>query len=254
MTIIVGNREPSFPLPPRTHFVQVDFPPPAAITGPHADRDGFVLDKGSKIGLGLAAARDHGASWVMVFDADDFVHRDLTRFVGQHPDAAGWVIDEGWVYSRTRNGFRPKRGFNRTCGTSYVIPLEAYQVPETLSTRASQEEVVSGFGDVLPNIIGAHRNAVRWHAERGRVLRSLPFRGAVYQVDTGENHSGREFPELLLPWHRRLGEAFGVRSQLGRMATLRACLGPSAIVQTAAALARRVTGRLLARSTPATRA
>ena len=240
VVIIVGNQAPSFPLPPRTHFVPVDFAPPAAANGPHADRDGFVRDKGTKIGVGLIAARAHDPSHVMIFDADDFVHRDLTAFVGRHADAPGWVIDKGWIYSRSRNGYRAQDEFNRTCGTSYVIPFGVYEVPRDLTVQATQDEVLAGFGEVLPNIMGAHRNAVQWHRERGRALESLPFRGAVYHVDTGENHSRKALPGLVRPWDARLEELFAIRPSRGRAATLWAAAGPRAIAQTTWQLGKRL--------------
>lgn len=54
---VVGNREPSFRLPPRSTFVPVDFPPPVATQGPQFGREPFVWDKGTTIGVGFAAAR-----------------------------------------------------------------------------------------------------------------------------------------------------------------------------------------------------
>ncbi|WP_345752729.1 hypothetical protein [Microbacterium rhizophilus] len=240
VVIVVGNREPSFILPPRTHFVPVDFAPPAATNGLHADRDGFVRDKGTKIGIGLLAARAHHPSHVMIFDADDFVHRDLVQFVRREVGAPGWVIDKGWIYSRARNGYRRQDGFNRTCGTSYIIPFDAYRVPEGLSVTATQQEIVDGFGEVLPNIMGAHRNAVQWHRDRGRVLTPLPFRGAVYHVDTGENHSGKALPGIVRPWDRRLAEMFAIQPRRGAVATLWASVGPIALAQSTSSFVRRV--------------
>jgi hypothetical protein len=165
----------------------------------------------------------------MIFDADDFIHRDLTRIVMSAPDSPGWVIDRGWIYSRSRNGYRRQDDFNRTCGTSFVIPYEAYEVPEHLDVTASQDELIEAFGDVMPNIIGAHRNAVNWHWARGRVLRSFPLRAAVYHVDTGENHSGKAISGLLKPWNEEFGAAFGIGPSLGVGATAWRSLGAKAI-------------------------
>jgi hypothetical protein len=250
VVIVVGNRQPSFSLPDRVTFVPVDFAPPEAVNGPHADRDGFVRDKGTKIGVGLLAARSYNPSHVMIFDADDFVHRDLTRFVSEHADGDGWVIDKGWVYSRARNGYRRQDAFHRTCGTSYLIPFDAYRVPEHLSVSATQQEVLEGYGEVLPNIMGAHRNAVQWHRDQGRVLQPLPFRGAVYHVDTGENHSGKRLPGVLRPWSPGLQNAFAIASSRGRAATLWATMGPVAVAQSIGDLVKRAftrAGRMLSR-------
>lgn len=211
VVIVVGNRRPSFPLPPRTRFVPVDFPPPAGENGPHAARDLFVRDKGSKIGVGLLEARRDAPDYVMIFDADDFVHRDLARWVSaQRPRQDGWFVDDGWMYSGARGAGTPIRELHRTCGTCYIVPWHVYEVPEDLAPDASQEEVIAAYGEILPNILGAHRNAVQWHRERGREMRPLPFAGAVYHVDTGENHSGKSLsdPKPMLP--RDVAREFGI--------------------------------------------
>ncbi|WP_292726442.1 hypothetical protein [Microbacterium sp. UBA837] len=191
ISIVVGNRRPAKNLPRNTVFVPVDFPPPARSNGPHAGRDAFVRDKGTKIGIGLVEARRRGASKVMIFDADDFVHRSLAAFATRSPDKVGWVFESGWMYSSATGEAMPISRFNRTCGTSMILPIEAYGVPEDLERTASQSDVLDAYGETLTAIMGAHRNAVAWLQERGWEIRELPFRGAVYHVDTGENHSGK---------------------------------------------------------------
>lgn len=228
---IVGNKEPSFRLPERMHFVRVDFDPPERVHGPHADRSGFVRDKGTKIGVGLVAAKEHRPDWVMIFDADDFIHRDLVRFVHDHQESAGWVIEKGWIYSRLRNGYRKQDSFNGTCGTSFVIPFDVYNVSPALTVDSTQEELIASFGEVLPSIMGAHRDAVHWHRQRGRDLASLPFRGAVYHVDTGENHSRKALPGLIRMWSPRLERDFAIPTRTGRLETLWSCMGPTAVRQ-----------------------
>src|SRR5258705_7160070 len=71
--IIVGNRRPAFPLPERAIFVDVNFPPPSDLKGPQTGPAPVIWDKGTKIAIGLIAARDFGPEYVMAVDADDFV-------------------------------------------------------------------------------------------------------------------------------------------------------------------------------------
>lgn len=210
VVIVVGNQEPSFALPSQARFVKVDFPAPAPPDGPRTAREPFVRDKGSKIGVGLIAARDFDPDYVMIFDADDFVSRRLAGWVNARGRSSGWVIEHGWMYSAARGAMRPQENFNRTCGTCFIIPFDAYRVPEHLDVGASQEEVLDAYGEILPNILGAHRDAIHWYAAHGRVLETLPFRGAVYHVDTGENHSGKAMTDLALPLSRSLAREFTI--------------------------------------------
>lgn len=219
VVIIVGNKKPDFPLQEKVHFVPVDFPPPAPPTGPRTERAPFVWDKGTKIGIGLAAAREYSPDYVMIFDADDFVHRDLAAFVAARPGHPGWVIDRGWMYSRARNAYRSQSEFNRTCGTCHILPYSAYGVPASVDVSSTQDQVAAAFGERLEAMLGAHREAVAWHAARGRVLESLPFRGAVYHVDTGENHSGKAMTGLARPLSPSIVRDFGIAPQRGALST-----------------------------------
>src|SRR5947209_7019462 len=179
--IIVGNRRPAFPLPARATFVEVDFPPPSDLKGPRTGRASVIWDKGTKTAVGLIAARALRPEYVMPFDADDFVHREVAAFTREHPGRAGWVVTRGWVYSRVRNAYALRRNFFRICGTSFIVPFEAYQVPPDLSESATQPEIAAAFGDRLENIL-EHGYAYDWFKDHGRDLEPLPFTGAVYQV------------------------------------------------------------------------
>lgn len=207
---VVGNRRPTAALPPKVTFVEVDFPPPVPTAGPRFDLGPFVWDKGTKIGIGLAAARQVEPDHVMIFDADDFVHRDLAAFSADRVEANGWFVDEGYVYSRTRQSYLLERRFFGVCGTSHIVRWQAYDVPDGLTVEADQSEVSEAFGERLPAILGAHRNARTWLSKHGHKLAPLPFPGSVYQVDTGENHSGKQLRGAARPLDRTLMDQFGV--------------------------------------------
>lgn len=210
IVIVVGNRIPAFDLPEKVQFVQVDFPPPTMTVGPRTEIKPFVWDKGTKIGIGLIHARQFDPDYVMIFDADDFVSNRIAGFSNARKGRPGWVIDNGWMYSGARNVFRKIPRFNKTCGTCFILPFEAYGVPTSMRTDATQSEVAAGFGERLYRILGAHRDAFEWHADQGRHLEPLPFRGAIYHVDTGENHSGKSMEGFARPSTSTLRREFNV--------------------------------------------
>ncbi|MDO9439611.1 MAG: glycosyltransferase family A protein [Beijerinckiaceae bacterium] len=228
--IIVGNKKPDFALPTCVRFVGVDFAPPAPPTGAKTAREPFVWDKGTKLGIGLIAAAEFEPTHVMFFDADDFVHRDLAATVERHRDHSGWVIRHGWKYSRARNCFVAQPNFNTECGTSFIIPFEAYGVPRELTTAASQEEVANAYGERLFTIMGAHRDAESWYRSHGRQIADFPFPAAVYHVDTGENHSGISLRGFARPFNTALRRDFGIRPSRGRLSTLWSAGGPAALL------------------------
>ncbi|MDZ7885013.1 MAG: glycosyltransferase family 2 protein [Mycobacterium sp.] len=229
VVIIVGNRKPSFALPARTQFVEVDFAPPSRDGAPQTGKAPGVWDKGTKVGIGLIAAREFGPEYVMPVDADDFVHRDLVSFVRSHPGHQGWVLKRGVMYSRSRNCYTLQRTLFRICGSSFIVPLDAYGVPEDLTVTATQQQIAAAFGDGLEQILGNHRYSLEWWQDRGRVLESLPFSGAVYQVDTGENHSGNELLGPALPYRPHLARDFGINASKGAVSTFWSSVGPAAL-------------------------
>lgn len=229
VVIVVGNRRPASALPERTHFVQVDFAPPSAHRGPCTGRTPSIWDKSTKLGIGLVAARKFGPEYVMLVDADDFVHRDLAAFSHQHPGQSGWVIKRGLIYSRRRNAYGLRRHLHRICGTSHIIPFEAYDVPSELTVASTQKDVAHAFNDYAETVLGGHRYAFEWWRDRGRHLEPLPFPGAVYHVDTGENHSGSKLIGPALPYRCHLEHDFGIRSSRGAASTIWSSLGPAAM-------------------------
>jgi hypothetical protein len=163
----------------------------------------------------------------MPFDADDFVHRGIAEFAGSRRGRAGWVVTRGWVYSRARNAYALRRKFYRICGTSFIVPLDAYEVPPGLTVSATQQEIAGAFGERLENLL-EHGYAFDWWREHGRHLERLPFAGAVYHVDTGENHSGNMLVGPALPYASHLNRDFGIRPSKPAAATLWSALGAPA--------------------------
>ena len=228
VVIIVGNRRPAFPLPQRVQFIEVDFPPPSAIQGPRTGPASVIWDKGTKNAVGLIAAREFGPDYVMFVDADDFVHRDLAAFVHDRPGHAGWVVKRGLMYSRRRNGYKRLRDFYRFCGTSFIVPFDAYEVPAHLTVSATQRQIADAFGDRLEHVL-EHGWAFDWWRNHGRILEPLPFPGAVYQVENGENHSGNSLFGPARPYDAQLLRDFAIHPSKSPAATLWACYGPSAL-------------------------
>jgi hypothetical protein len=127
-----------------------------------------------------------------------------------------------------------------------VVPFEAYDVPAHLDEAATQEEVLAAYGERAEHILGAHRHALEWYArEQGRVLEPLPFRGAVYHVDTGENHSGKRLRGLARPLDAAFAARFGLPPVRRSTAALWSAVGPRAAAETALTLGRRALGSVV---------
>jgi hypothetical protein len=176
--VVVGNQRPSFDLPPQARFVGVDFPPPSDLPGPQTGREPVLADKGTKLAVGLLAARELAPTHVMAVDADDFVSNRLAGLVADHPGANGWFVADGYKISLTSGLIRPVDGdFNFRCGTSHVVRFDLLDVPD-LPVDATQEQIWGSFGRfMVRDLLGSHHAIAKHLEEHGTPLAPLPSAG-----------------------------------------------------------------------------
>jgi hypothetical protein len=189
--VVVCNERPAWGSDnARRMFVEVDFPPAA----PPAERGqmhswGF-LDKGAKLAVGLLHARRFNPTHVMFVDADDFVSRRLASYVAANPAAPGWYVDEGLFYSKQFKVAEVLEKFWSLCGTSHILRADLVPVDLDLAAAVSPPAVVQALGQFyVERVLGCHLDFKPHVAKMGVELSPLPFHGAVWQADTGENSS-----------------------------------------------------------------
>lgn len=218
--VVVANQPLSFATPGEVETVIVDFPAPSDHPGAQIDREAILRDKGTKLAVGLLAARQHGARHIMPFDADDFVSHRIAGFVNRHPDNAGWYLSKGHAYYERRGLMRSIENFHERCGTSFVIRQDLYG-SANLPLTATQDTIYHELGEfAVRQLLGSHRTALDHFAAVGTPLEPLPFRGAVYTLETGENWSGDQAVGFGWPVGRAMGHEFGLpRPSLGRSVT-----------------------------------
>jgi hypothetical protein len=238
--VVVGNQAPSIPLPPKVRFVEVDFEPPSRTSGPQTGHEAVLLDKGTKLAVGVLAARDDDPSHIMVFDADDYLSRRIAGTVeGADPRADGWYIDQGYIYSPTRHAVRPHNNFNYRCGTSHIVRTDLYRLPADLSERSTQTELLERAQDSVSNLLGSHMSIKKRFDAEGTPLRRLGYRGAVYNVGTGENHSGKGLRGIAHPVSAAMASEFGLPATPGGARTLLDAYGPRYVAQSVGSAAVR---------------
>lgn len=174
--LLVCNEPPiGCPDDPHLQLVKRDFPLPTS------EPESRMADKWLKVRAGLVAARELAPCHLMVVDADDCVSPRLSQFVAEHLDEDGWYFDCGYMHDEgSRLIYRRPHGFDGVCGTSNIVRVTAEDLP--------QDE--QGGRDDNHILRGGHTRIRREMEALGRPLRPLPFVGAVYNLATGENHTG----------------------------------------------------------------
>jgi hypothetical protein len=179
---------------PRVLAVQATFPPPASF-------DQQMQDKGMKRRLIGATLRKLGGGYMMMVDADDLVSNRLVAYVHQDCDPNGYVLKKGYEFDAARHRLRGAPRFNRLCGTSAII-------------RFSADELPTSVDDYERRYFSLFSNHVHWEEvarSNGRPLKPLPFRGAVYVMNNGENHSVQAHN---IGWRRQVLRRFTPHARL----------------------------------------
>lgn len=190
--IVVCNEQPEPRFKDeRVEYVRVDFPPPSTHQGPRTTKEAVRKDKGAKYVVGLLAAKKYNPEYVMFFDADDFVHRDIAQYCNSRPGENGWYVDKGYVYCSGSMIYGRLYNFYKWCGTCNIVRYRLMPLPASVTIHSSLDEIVNSVDEYfLYKILGAHPFTVGYFSEAGTPLSPLPFCAAIYVRETGENHSG----------------------------------------------------------------
>lgn len=163
------------------HYLEVDFPAPTPAGAENRDRAQAVgiahRDKHRKIHKGILHAKTLNPSHIMFMDADDLVSNQIVEFVINHKENAGWYISSGFEYFEGSKKLfpRPEKFFSK-CGSSHIVQFKILEeIAETISSE-----------DVHPRFLH-HQEVRRLVKEQGASLEALPFAGAVYITEHGEN-------------------------------------------------------------------
>lgn len=155
---------------PNLYYHQVDFAPPLpeTETGFKLIHEAKEADKAKKIIAGLEFARQFNQPYAMVVDADDCINNQITAFVKKQPAEAGWYFNSGYIYKEgSRFIFKKTKDFNSLCGTCIIVKTSYLR------------DIIS------PDLYFRHRSK---KLDNGAQLKPLPFAGAIYTINNGENH------------------------------------------------------------------
>lgn len=209
--IVVCNQVPQFSVPVEVDFVKVDFPPPSGSKGSEMNISDSRRDKGTKAFIGLLHARQYKPSHVMFIDADDLISNRIAEYVNIHPQGNGWYLQEGYLYGDGGILIRKTNQFHMKCGSAHIIKWDLLNVPADASLQMSQAEVLDQVDKVfLKKVLSTHRETVNYFGELGLPTKPLPFPGAIWILDTGENRSGKSLMSIGYPASKHVQHEFNL--------------------------------------------
>jgi len=207
----------------KVEFVQVDFPPPGPHKSAFIDRDVYRTDKGAKCTVGLLHAFQYKPRYIMIFDADDLVSNRIVEFTETQKECSGWYLKKGYKLRDGDVTMEKMDRFHGFCGTSFILHHSLLHLPEDLSKNSSKRQIVEGVDSYfLKYILGSHTFSQQYFKEHEKPLLPLPFYGAIWMVETGENrqmgHHRYVRPDIYLT--EDICDEFGIRYPNLKVTTL----------------------------------
>lgn len=188
---------------PFISYVEVDFAAPnlQKIT---TNNSLLEQDKNRKIFTGIIQAKSLKPSHIMIVDADDCVSKRIAEFVQRNNQCDGWFIDRGYEYPHgTQYIYLKRKNFHRKCGTCYIVK---YEILYNFFKDKKLNNIDQDFWQ--------HKSFAKILEKRDTLLNALPFEGAIYVMDHGDNifackerffnKNRNNLPEVLLFYIRRI--------------------------------------------------
>lgn len=196
--VVVCHEKPQIEFThPHITYLEVEFPIPSL------DLRSKYTDKHRKMLVGLRYAQRFEPSHTMNVDADDCVSKHIAEFAEQNPQSNGWFVNKGYVYQDGSKFIYFKgKDFYQWCGTSNIFRYDLHLLPESLSYDCidandyTSQHLSEEFIDFYRCFVN-HRVVVQHRAQKGIPVGPLPFAGAVYILDHGENAASNNFNYLL---------------------------------------------------------
>ncbi|MCU7712484.1 hypothetical protein OK414_14790 [Priestia sp. JV24] len=164
----------------RLEFIPVDYEAPK-------NYDEQMADKFYKKRYLAKRIRELGAGHIMFVDADDIVSNKISQFVNNNKDKHGWVLTKGYEYNSYTGKVQLAPKFNRLCGTSAIMSFNKDDLPENATFIGFEHNKVFKYVFDYPH--------TQWESAYKKMkgtLEPLPFIGAIYVTNNGENVSSSQ--------------------------------------------------------------
>ena len=187
-------------------FLEVKWAPPATYDswqiGNHVSggvgMDQIRIDRGSKYTLGLNEAlknKNNKYQYVMFVDADDFVHKDLVKYVYGNTCVDFFRIKKGYKLGKDFT-YEKMNNFNNVCGTSNITRINLLSKNlnlQNITLNSTQGEILQTTDDYyLKMILGSHKFSYQYFKELGHTGQAIGFPAAIYNCSHSEQHSGKK--------------------------------------------------------------
>ena len=172
------------------------------------------IDKGCKYLVGLNYIHKHKKQnhYVMPMDGDDFVHKDLAKYVNSN-SADFYAITKGYKLGKNLT-YQNMENFNTTCGTSNIFNLDLiskyiqYEKIPNNPTKKQMHKATKPY--ILKMILGAHRWTFDFFTKTGHTGEEITSPFSIYNCSHNDQHSRRRLYRYRNTLTQKMIEDFGL--------------------------------------------
>jgi hypothetical protein len=176
-----------------------------------------VLNMGTKLIIGILAAKKYDPDYVIFADADDYIGRDISAYVNSHPEENGWIMAHG--YKMSGNRLAPVYNRNSICGTGNIYNFDMLMefIGPGVSDKSTQNELFKHIDSEFLITIGKHQKTRSYFEGKGYPLLEYPSRSVVYLLwhDESSEYARKMMrgdKDLRLRNYRKYGEIVPINS------------------------------------------
>ena len=125
------------------------------------------LNMGTKLLIGILAAKKYNPDYIAIFDGDDYVGNDISAYANSHPNKNGWLMTHG--YKLAGNQVAPIYAANSFCGTGNIInyALMTDFIGEKVSKTSTQNELFAHVDSEFLITIANHKKIKLYFKKHG---------------------------------------------------------------------------------------
>ena len=128
--------------------------------------------------------------FVLPMDADDYVSNRICKYVGNHPDANGYISDYGYVYYYGKKHFMKYNDMHTFCGSCNIVKMYPDDLPDGMPCQelCFDKKTAGELNDRYP-IRWNHIEVATKYESIGKPFSVLPFPSTIYCLNNGDNIS-----------------------------------------------------------------
>jgi len=145
------------------------------------------LNMGTKLLIGILAAKKYDPDYVVIFDGDDYIGDDLSAYANAYPGENGWLMVYG--YKLAGNRVAPIYAGNSICGTGNIINYALLKkfIGTEVTETSSQNELFKHVDSEFLITIANHKKIKPYFERHNLPLLEFPTRSVLYQVSNVES-------------------------------------------------------------------